>query len=105
MRNQQTRRSHEKYLHRHYDKATGALIREQVLDNPFPVFDPEIETTVEVTVKQMSRREFETFSDAFDAARETGATDIFLRVNLRSETMTVRGKRHGHQCFFAPSTA
>lgn len=39
----------KRYLHQHYDKATGVLIREQVLDHPFPKLDPEVES-VKVTV-------------------------------------------------------
>jgi hypothetical protein len=38
-----------KFLHQHFDKATGALTGEQVLDHPFPVLNPDVET-VKVTV-------------------------------------------------------
>jgi len=37
-----------KYLHQYYDKATG-LVREEILDNPEPVFDPELNQSSKVT--------------------------------------------------------
>lgn len=38
-----------KFLHQHFDKTTGKLVHQHVLDQPFPVFDPDVER-VRVTV-------------------------------------------------------
>jgi hypothetical protein len=43
-----------RYLHQHYDRATGALMRRQILDHPFPVLDPEVET-VKVKPSSLTR--------------------------------------------------
>ena len=41
-----------KFLHQHFDKATGALTREEVLDHPFPVFYPDAESVQVIAIDE-----------------------------------------------------
>ena len=46
----------------------------------------------------MNRRELEHLKAAYDAAREAGATDIFLRIDPSGTA--VRGTKRGNQVFY-----
>jgi hypothetical protein len=59
-----------KFLHQHFDKATGALTREQVLDQPFPVLDPDVETVKVTVITDRSKP-----CDGREASGRTNAAD------------------------------
>jgi len=63
----------KRYLHQHYDKATGVLIREQVLDHPFPELDPKVESVKVTTVT----------NDEVEPDKPSTVTDLRLERRLR----------------------